>query len=96
MFRQKRAHRVRETTRIIEGDMVIAVGDLGQFNMGTTRLNLGEDLWVDALAQRACDQQCWNADLAPAGEAVSEFALGMYPAVELVLPASVIRLPGTT
>ena len=53
---QKRVYRMHESRRIIEHDVVIAVGNLGQFGLRAARFHFSENLRRDTRTVLALDQ----------------------------------------
>src|SRR5262245_34965009 len=74
---------------------MIAVGDLDEFHLRATRLDVRVNLRRDARAAVALDEQRRYLDALPVWDSVQAFADGVDIPVELVPPAAIGKLFGT-
>src|SRR5258705_13105162 len=86
---QERLNCPDKSARVVERDVMVAVGDFGQLDLRGARLHFREDLRADAHAAPAFDQQGRDLDAVPERHPVQALARGVDGAVELVAPAAV-------
>ena len=92
-FCQKSFDHPLETGGIVQEDVVVAIGNLGQLKVGTTGLGLGEELWCDARTAATLDHEGGNGDLTAMRNAVEAIPLGVDVTVKLMRPAPIGKLP---
>src|SRR6185503_9637597 len=89
---QERLYCPDKTIRVVERDVMVAVGDLGQLDLRGVLLHFREYLRADTRAAPAFHQQRRDLDSFPERHPVQVLAGGVDGAVELVAPAAVGKL----